>query len=168
MALHRIPILTASTVPDASGNVFQEPYNVKATNDQWRHLNFVFNDTATRDLLYGLFTVPKNYVSTPKIIVVWTSTATSGNVVWNYDYRSVGGDDTTSFDQSGTEEALTVTDAAPTAANRRLETSMSITAANLSADETIEFLFGRDGTSGSDTMAAAAMLFNLLFEYGDA
>lgn len=168
MATHRIPILGFNTVPDASGNVFLEPYSIKATNDVWRHLHFIFNDTSTRDLLYGLFNVPKNYVGTASLIIVWTSTATTGDVVWDFDYRTVAGNDTTSLDQAGTEEAVTVTDTAPGATDRRLEVSISLTSANLAADETVEFLFGRDGASGSDTMAAAAQLVGLFFQYADA
>lgn len=168
MATHRIPILGWPTVPDTSGNVFFEQYDVKATNDVWDRLVAIFNDTSTRLGLHGGFTVPKNYVGTAKLVIVWTSTATSGNTVWDFDYRTVGGNDTTSLDQSGTEEAVTVTDAAPGAAHRRLEAIISLTSANLAADEEVEFTFFRDGADASDTMAAAAILFQLMFEYADA
>lgn len=168
MATHRIPILGWSTVPDTSGNVFLEPYNVKATNDVWDRLVTIFNDTATRIGLAGGFTVPKNYVGSANIIVVWTATATTGNVVWDFDYRAVGGNDAESLDQAGTQEAVTVTDAAPTAAHRRLEASMALTAANLAVDDEVEFELFRDGVSASDTMAAAAIVVAVLFEYADA
>ena len=167
MATHRIPILGAATVPDTSGNVFFEPYTVKATNDVWGRLVAIFNDTATRLGLRGGFTVPKNYVGAAKIIVVWTATAITGDVVWDFDYRTVGGNDTTSLDQAGVEEALTVTDTAPGAAHRRLEATMTATAANFAADEEVEFELFRDGVA-ADTMAAAAILFALMFEYSDA
>lgn len=168
MATHRIPVLGWATVPDTSGNVFFEPYTVKATNDVWGRLVAIFNDTATRLGLRGGFTIPKNFVGTPKIIVVWTSTATSGDVVWDFDYRAVGGDDTESLDQAGTQEAVTVTDTAPGAAHRRLEASMSLTAANLAVDDEVEFEIFRDGAAAGDTMAAAAIVFQVLFEYADA
>ena len=167
MATHRIPILGWSTVPDASGDVFFEPYDVKATNDVWKRFVAIFNDTATRLGLRGGFTVPKNYVGSPKIIVPWTSTATAGNAVWDFDYRAVGGDDAESLDQAGVQESVSVTDAAPTAAHNRLEASMALTAANLAVDDEVEFEFFRDGTA-ADTLAAAAILFNLLLEYTDA
>ena len=154
-------------MPDTSGNVFFEPYNVKGTNDVWDRLVAIFNDTATRLGLAGGFVVPKNYVGAPAIIVVWTATAITGNVVWDLDYRAVGGNDTESLDQVGTQESVTVTDAAPGAAHRRLEASMALTAANLAVDDEVEFEFFRDGAA-ADTMAAAAILFSLLFEYSDA
>ena len=106
MATQRISILGANTVPDASGNVYFQPYNIVAANDVWRHLVVIFADSATRDLLYGQFEVPQNYVGNAKIYPIWTAQVTSGNVVWDFDYRTVGGDDTTSLDQSGVEEAL--------------------------------------------------------------
>ncbi len=168
MATHRIPILGWGTVPDTSGNVFFEPYHIKATNDVWDRLVCIFNDTATRIGLAGGFTVPKNYVGTAKIIVVWTSTATTGDVVWDFDYRAVGGDDLESLDQAGTQEAVTVTDTAPSAANERMEAAMTLTSANLAVDDEVEFELFRDGVAAGDTMAAAAIVFAVLFEYADA
>ena len=166
MATHRIPILTWAAVPNAA-DVFFEPYNIKATNDIWDRMVLIFNDTSTRDGLAGGFTVPKNYVGSPKIVVVWTSTATSGNVVWDCDYRAVGGDDSESLDQTGTQESVTVTDAAPTAIHNRLAALMTLTASNLAVDDEVEFELFRDGTA-ADTMAATAIVFAVLFEYADA
>jgi len=163
-----MPILGWATVPNASGDVFLESYDVKATNDVWDALVVVFNDTATRIGLAGRFTVPKNFVGTAKIIVVWTTTATSGNVVWDFDYRAVGGDNSESLDQSGTQESVTVTDGAPGAAHRRMEASVSLTSSNLAVDDEVEFELFRDGADAGDTMAAAALLFQVLFEYADA
>lgn len=168
MATHQISILGPGTVPDTSGNVFWEGYDVKATNDVWDNLVVIFNDTATDLFLYGQFTVPQNYVGSSVVIPVWTSTATTGNVVWGFEYRAIGGDDTTSLDQAGSVQDVTVTDAAPTAANRRLTPSISPTAGNFAAGNTVTFRLSRDGTSGSDTMAAAAILFDAIFQYADA
>src|SRR3990172_7069398 len=103
MATHRTSILESAN-PDTSGNVFFEPYDIKATNDVWKFQVAVFNDTATRLLLHGKFTVPKNYVGTASVKIVWTSTAVSGNCVWDFDYRAVGGDDAESLDQTGNQE----------------------------------------------------------------
>ena len=168
MSTFRIPILGPSTLPDTSGNVFFEPYPIKATNDRWKHGHWIFNDTSTRLELYGKFTIPQNYVGSSKVVIDWTTTATSGNVVWDYDYRAVGGDNAESLDQTGQDEAVTVTDAAPGAANRRLEVTITLTAGNFVAGDTVEFLVARDGADASDTMAAAAQLVDLLFEYSDS
>jgi putative transposon-encoded protein len=155
-------------VPDDSGNVFFEPYDIKATNDVWKRLVVIFNDTATRIGLRGGFTVPKNYVGTPKIIVVWTATAITGDVEWDFDYRAVGGNDVESLDQAGTQETVNLNDTAPGAEHRRLECLLALTAANLAVDDEVEFELFRDGTDAGDTMAAAAIVFEVLFEYQDA
>lgn len=168
MATKRIPILGFGTVPDGSGDVFFEPYDIKATADQWKRLVAIFNDTSTRLGLRGGFTVPKDYVGAAKIIVVWTSTATSGDVEWDFDYRAVGGDDTESLDQSGTQESVNLNDTAPSAAHERMETALALTAGNFAADDEVEFELFRDGADAGDTMAAAAIVFNVLFEYSDA
>lgn len=158
--------------PDSQADCWWEPYDVLATNDQWRHaiLRMGANNAAQPTLkagVYGAFTVPKNFVGTAKIIIVWTATLTSGNVVFDFDYRTVGGDDTTSLDQAGTEEAVTGTDAAPTAANRRLELSIDLTSANFAADDLVEFYFARDGANASDTMAGSALVHDVLFQFND-
>jgi hypothetical protein len=173
MATHRIPILGWSARPDDTGDCFFEPYDILATNDQWDRLigRFGASNSAQPTVkagVHGGFTVPKNYVGTAKIIVVWTSTLTSGDVVWDFDYRAIGGTDTESLDQSGTQEAVTVTDTAPSAAHERMECEMALTSANLAVDDEVEYLLARDGASGSDTLAGSALLFQALFEYADA
>lgn len=167
MATHRIPLLGWNTVPDASGDVFFEPYTIKATNDVWGLLVAVFNDSGTRIGLRGKFNVPKNYVDSANLIVVWTSTAIINDVEWDFDYRAVGGNDSESLDQAGTQESVNANDTAPSAANERMELSIPLTDGNFAADDTVEFEFFRDGADGGDGMAAAAILFDLLFEYAD-
>lgn len=168
MATHRLSILGWQTRPDDTGDVFFEPYSIKATNDQWQHLVLVMNDTATRNGIYGVFDVPQNYVGTANLIVVWTSTATSGDIEADFDYRAVGGNDTESLDQAGTQESVNSNDTAPSAAHERMELSIALTDGNFSAGDTVEFFFPRDGTDAGDTMAAAALIFGLFFEYADA
>lgn len=173
MATFRMPIMGWPTRPDDTGDCFFEPYDILATNDVWKRIigRFGASNVAqptVRAGIHGGFNVPKNYVGSAVLVIVWTATLTSGNVVWDFEYRTVGGNDTTSFDQSGTEESLTVTDAAPGAANRRLEVTIALTSANFAADESVEFFFARDGADGNDTMAGSALLFDLLLEYADA
>jgi hypothetical protein len=167
MATQTQAMLNKATKPDTSGSVFPEPYSVKATNDVWDFTVTIFNDTSTRIGIYGCFKVPNNYVQTAKFNIYWTSTAITGNAVWEIDYRAVGGNDTESMDQTGNQESLSVTDAAPGAAQRRLVATMTATSGNFAAGDLVEFEFFRNGASGSDTMAAAATLFDLEFEYSD-
>lgn len=166
-------MLQSGVIPDSSGNIWQEPYSNLATNDVWGGLIWRFGlsnaaQPTTRIGLYGFFVVPQNYVGTAAIIPVWTATGTSGNCVWDLDYRAVGGNDSESMDQSGTQESVSVTDAAPSAAHERLTPSMSPTSGNFAAGDMVEWKLFRDGTDGSDTMALSAILFDLLFQYADA
>jgi hypothetical protein len=169
MATFRMPLIGWSAAPDTSGNVWIEPLPVAATNDVWGHFVWRFKDTSTRIGLRGSANIPKNYNAsgTTALIVVWSTTATSGNCVWDCDYRAVGGDDAESLDQTSNQESVTVTDAAPTAAWRRLAASITLTAGNLLADDTLQFELFRDGSDGSDTMAADAYLFGLFLQYTD-
>lgn len=170
MATYQISILGANTVPDNSGRCWLEPYDVVATNDVWKMLVFRFKDPAANQAhgLYGQFTVPVNYVSAAAVIPVWTSTAIVNNCQWRFTYRTVGGDNTTSLDQTSNEQQVRQSDAAPGAAHRRLTPSITLTAANFSPSETVEFLFERQDLASDDTMAADAVLFDLLFSYADA
>ena len=168
MATHRIPIIGMGSVPDTSGDVFFEPYAIKATNDVWDRLVLIFNDTANRDGIHGGFTVPKNYVGSAKIIVVWTAIVTSGDVEWDFDYRAVGGDDLESLDQTGTQETVNINDTAPSAIHERMEASLTLTAGNFAVDDEVEFTLFRDGVDAGDTMVGDAIVFAVLFEYSDA
>lgn len=169
MATHRIPILGWPTILDTSGNVYFEPFDIHATNDVWKRLVLVFNhSTGTRIGVQGGFTVPKNYVSAPKIVVVWTTVAITGVAVWDFDYRAVGGDDLESLDQIGTQESLTVSDTAPSTALERMEASLSLIAGNLAVDDEVEFGFFFDDTDVNNTLGQKALIFSLLFEYQDA
>lgn len=169
MATHRIPILGMGTVPDTSGDVYIDTLDALATNDIWDRQVIIFTDTATRIGLHGGFVVPKNYVGTPKFIIVWSSdTITATNVEWDLDYRAVGGNDTESLDQTGNQQSLNVADAAPSAAWERLEAEVAATAGNFAVDDEVEFTVFRDGTDAGDTMVGNAVLFSLLFEYADA
>lgn len=168
MSTFQRPILGMGLLPDGSGDVFFEPYSVKATNDRWPHLVAIFNDTGTELGLRGVFVVPQNYSSAAVIKLIWTATATSGNVVWAFDYRAVGGDDAESLDQTGEQETVNVTDAAPTSAHNRLVASLTLTDGNFAAGDLVEFEIVRAGGDASDDMAAAAILHGAVFEYSDS
>lgn len=170
MATYQLPIVGWQAKPDTSGECFPEPFAVLATNDAWDPLVFRFGisnaaQPTVRHGFFGIFTVPQNYTSAAVVIPMWTASLTTGNVVWDFDYRTVTGDDTTSLDQAGTEAATTVTDAAPSAAFERNTPSIAQTDGNFAAGETVEYFFARDGADAADTMAGAALLFELVFQY---
>ena len=167
MATYRVPILGHATNPDPGDTVFFEPYTINATNDVWAPLVAIFPDDSTRTGLHGVFAVPQNYNDGADVVIVWTSTATAGDVEWDFDYRAVGGNDSESLDQAGTQESVNSNDTAPGTAHYRLVFTIALTDGNLAAGDTVEWALFRDGTDGGDTMAADAMLFELFFEYED-
>jgi hypothetical protein len=158
------PILNGTSIPDTSGNVFAEPYTTKASNDAWKQSVWIYNDTSTDLHIYGSFRVPENFVSGAKLCTTWTSTATSGNVRWQVDYRSTGS--TGGLDQATAEEQVEGNTAAPAAAHDRTTSCLTLTDANVAASDTFQFRVGREGSdTGNDTMAAAAIVFSWYFEY---
>jgi len=167
MTTQRIPILGFGTVPDDSSDVFLEPYSIKATNDVWKYLVAVFNDSSTRNGLRGTFSIPAIYVDSANIVVVWTTTVTTGDVEWDFDYRAVGGDDTESLDQAGTQESVNQNDTAPSAINERMEASLSLTDGNFAVNDTVQFELFRDGTDAGDTIAASITVHGVYFEFSD-
>lgn len=168
MATRRVNIIDWSTKPDDSGEVYLEPYNVRATNDVWKHHVVIFEDGSTRTGLYGTFQVPQGYVDTANLIIIWTTVATTGDVEWDFDYRAVGGDDTESFDQTGTQESVNINDTAPSASHERMVATVSLSDANFSPGDLVEFFFARDKSDAGDTISDATILFGLFLEYSDA
>ena len=173
MATHRIPILGFSTRPDDSAEAFFQPADIDfGSNDLAREFLLCLgaatgSQPSVKHGVYGKFNVPKNYVGSASIVIRWSATLTSGDVVFDFDYNAVGGNDAETYDPSAWQESVTVTDTAPGTARRRLETSVSITSANLAVDDDVQFFFGRDGAAGADTMAGRAYVAEVLLQYND-
>ncbi len=168
MATHRIPIIGHATKPDDTGDCTQQSFAEIATNGVWDFLVWVFGSTTVRHGFYGTFTVPENYVAGAKIVVSWSTDQTTGTVEWDFDYRAVGGDDTESLDQTGTQETVNVGDVAPSAIWERMNVDLSLTDGNFNPGDTVEFYMVRDGTDGGDNLGGVGgVLFTLEFVYTD-
>lgn len=170
MATRRMSILNWAANPDETGRVFLEPFSVKGGTSPWDRLVLIFDTGTTRDGVQGGFHVPQDYVGSPQLVIVWTTTAISGTAVFDFDYRAVGGNDAESLDASGTQESVEVSDVAPNVTLERMEVAKALTAGNFAAGDDVEFEFFRDQTDATitDDLSAAAILFELLFEYSDA
>lgn len=169
MATHYPSILGPNVKPDNSGNVWQEPYSIKATNDFWDFLTWVFaNSGAAKIVIHGTFIVPDNYVGTAKIIIFWTSQTITNNVVWDFAYRDITGNNTASLDQATAQETVgSGAVAAPGATDRLMQTTLTLTAGNFVAGDIVEFRLSRDKSSGSDTLAGTVQLVDAAFSYTD-
>ena len=162
-------MLAWNTRPDDGGDVFIEPYSIKATTGLYPYHVLIFNDSGAKDSVSGVFRVPENYVGTPEVHVEWTSTAIVNEVVFDFDYRAIGGNDVESLDQATHQQSVTVTDTAPSAINEKMTAIFTgITASNFAIGDLVQFLFSRDGVDVADDMAAAAIVHGLWFKYADA
>lgn len=162
MATHRVGV--ELHIP-ASADVFFEPSVVKDVNDRYPHLVLIFNDTATKISCGVRVVVPKNYIGTVNLVIIWETTATTGNAVWDFDYTAVATAE--SLDPSADQQSVTVTTAASGTARNRIESSMALTAGNLAIDDVIIGNLSRDGAS-ADTIAAALSVEAVFLEYNDS
>lgn len=167
MATFRVPIFGWQIRPGAAGAVYLQGFDAFASNDIWKHIVAVWIDSSTKNFMRGSFEVPSNYANSPEIVVIWTSETTSNDVVWDFEYRVVSGNDDESLDQTSEDEAVSVTDVAPSAAFERLEAKMSLTGSHWSSNATCEYNLSRDGTNSSDTLADNALVFDVMFSYSD-
>lgn len=167
MATHK-PSIFGKLIPDSSGNVAPVPFADISVNDLWKYLPLMFADSATRDGAGGSFTVPNNYsaaTTDPKIVVRWTSTVTSGDVEFDFDYRAGAVGET--LDPSSVQESVNQNDTAPGTARLMLEAELPLTRANIAPGDLLQFTLFRDGTDGGDTMSADAHVHDVLFVYDD-
>lgn len=173
MATHRIPLLSALSRPDETGEVFFEPADLNfGSNDLVKaYVMALGSALAAQPTIkhgtYGRFRIPKNYVGSAVVVIEWSATLTSGDVVFDFDYNAVGGNDAESADPAAWQESVTVTDTAPGTARRKLTATVSLTSGNFAVDDVVDFFIGRDGGDSADTMAGRAYLFMASFEYAD-
>jgi len=165
MALQRIPILNAFHAPDANGDTYWEPMGVTfGSNDRYNYLLLAFADQAAKEGVYVAFMVPLDYVGSPAIGGVWTTTATTGDVIWDMEYTAV--DDAETLDPSSDQGSGTVTETAKGTARQANDFSMSLPASDFAPGDVVIGFFSRDGVN--DTLAATAWIANLYFEYSDS
>lgn len=172
MATHRISILGASLMPDDSGECWFEPYSILSTNKIFKHniIRMGSSNSANPTIkfgFYGSFSVPKNFVSNAKIVIVWCTTLIANDVSVEFSYRAISGNDIESLDQLTFVETVTGVDTAGSAAHERMEFSVNLTSANIAADDTVEFYFKRDGSIAADTLLGSMIIQDVLFEYTD-
>jgi len=169
MATHEIFILGVNTIPDASGDVFQQPYSILDTGPPAIDpLVLVFNDSGAKDGVRGAFQVPQNYVGTAKLNVYWNSSNTTAarDAVFDLSYlaRSAGED----MGAAATDTTDTVTSLDSTTAFALNKATMTLTAGDFTAGDIVTFELFRDGVEAADDLALALMVFVVTFEYADA
>lgn len=167
MATHRVSVMQM-VKPDSSGSVYFEPASILRTNDFFDEYVLILTDNGSSKVsAYMRADVPQNYVGNAVFVVVWTAAVTTNNVVFDVDYRAVGGNDTESLDQATAQESLTVTDAAPSAVNERCEAQLTATASNIAAGDTLQIKLSVDGADASCTIGQKVQVIDLLLQYTD-
>jgi hypothetical protein len=168
MATHRIPIMGANTVPDISGEVYMAPISSMDTHTNVKNQLCMVMDYpqgAADSGFYGSFKVPKNYVGTPKIVVMGTFVGAPANT-FAVGCQLVGLADSESIDTAYEAEDLANEGTWTGYADEDMfEISITMTV-TLAADDTVFYWFFRDDSADNQTQAF--LLTSLEFEYADA
>ena len=168
MAIHRVAI--PGPFYSANGNAYPSLMTNVVSGSTQDFPLWVFQDAVT-GTIQGLLPIPTNYVSTPKLIILWSSPTAAGNVVWDIVHRTMTpGTDLldTSTSPAEINETNLATASKPGAADRLEEDEIALTTTDLVADELLYFEFSRIGGDASDTKTDDAYVVGLLFEYADA
>jgi len=161
-----------ATRPDETGECFFEPLDINfGTNDLARQFAMALGSAlaaqpTVKHGVYGAFRVPKNYVGTAKLAIASAATVTTGNIVFDFDYRAIASTETA--DPATWQESVTATQAVAGTARNLTETLITLTSGNFAVDDLVEFFFGRDGVDAADTMAGRCYVMGLSFEYADS
>lgn len=139
--------LPASNAPTAT--------DVAGTNVHKAVLSFADSGAQTAQTTLLL---PADWTGNLDAKIIWYTTATSGNCKW-FLYTSFTDIGAASTDDNAYNAAQTVTTAAPGTGSRITSSSIStLTTTGSGAGYLMHLKIGRDGTDGSDTIAAAALL----------
>lgn len=167
MPTYIIPLFTDNAfIFDTTGGTYWEPFDVKATNDRWLFGSIWFDDGSNAKRVDDIVRIPPGIgtITAASIKGCWTTGITTGNVVFDFDYRAVSGDNLESLDQFGVSESVTVTKSAPGAAFRKMDFSISLTASNFEAGDLIECSLGRDLSDANDTLAGSCTIIKPFLE----
>lgn len=168
MATHRVAI--PGPFFSANGNAYPSLMTNVVSGSTQDFPLWVFQDGVT-GTVQGMFPIPTNYVGTPKLIILWSSPTTAGNVVWDIVHRTMtAGSHALDISTSPSEinETNLATSSKPGAADQLEEDEIALTTTDLSADRVMYFEFSRLGGDGSDTKSDDAYVVGLVFEYSDA
>lgn len=163
MGTQRLPILGTMTVPDASGNVFQQLYSEIDSGAVIDPLVIVFAPS-TKNGLKGSFRVPESYVDSAAIKIVCTANATSGTIVFDWSVLPRSGAEDMGAAPVRTSETGNVTKGGT--AFTREEVTITLTDGDYAKGDEVLFEIFMDGVTA--TIASPVAVFGVYFEYADA
>ncbi len=167
MATHRVPMLGFQTMPDSSGSVWFEPTSVDLSNESFSYIVLKYEESPSDITCYGAFNIPQNYASGGSAVVVWNCNPTTGDADFGLRWRSVGGSAGALSLVQAIQGSATSLDVAPSSASGRVETKITITAADISAGSTLQFGVSRATTGTDAAVAGPIYVHGVLFEYED-
>ena len=164
MATHQIGILGWNAIPDASGEAFFDRYDIADTAAAISPNVLNFSDSGTKDGVRGAFIVPQNYATGAEFVVHWTANATSGTVTFDFSYLTRTAAEDMGAAATSTTDTVTDTKTGTAFVLETIKTS-GVTDGDFVAGDICTFEIFRDTIN--DTMAANALVFDILFEYTD-
>lgn len=156
-----------NVMPDSSSDCFAQPASILLTNDRWDRLIYRFgaSNVANPTLKAGLaggFQIPDSFLGNSFVVIDFTSTVTSGNAIWSFEYLVVSGNNVHTIDTNLITETIAFTGSAAAAAGNRVVVSQSLAGPFLPGCHVL-YRLQRDGTAGADTIAGSAILLNAQF-----
>ena len=129
---------------------------ITGTSTLYAVLNFNSTDVQS---VQDRFVLPSTWTGTLDLLIKWSTSATSGSVVWQVQTACVADGET---GDPAWNSASTVTDAAKGVANQWNDASIAaVDVTGCSAGEQLLFRFFRDPAHASDDLAADAALISL-------
>jgi len=161
----RVTMLNGFTMPDSSGDVFMQPHSINAgVNGVWSHGVWLYSNGGARSGLHGSFNIPSDYVDGADVVIVWSTQEITEDVEWDFDYRSVGGNDAESLDNT-IQTQVGTNDTAPSVADERMELTIALTDGDIAANDTFQWILFRDTADAGDTIGTDTYVIDVLFEY---
>ena len=172
MATIRLPILGVQTIPDSSENVYIAPINSiltigAATRPPGAELAIVMPDPGAADEgFYGKFSVPKDYVGSPVLVIRGILSGTVGATTLQFGFQKRALADNEAFDGDYDAEVTAGATTSGWADEDVYEETISLTAGDFAVDDDVFFYLYRDG--GTDDWTGTFLCTGVFFEYSDA
>lgn len=169
MATHRLPIMGATVLPDATGECFLDNVNNQMALATFlgRNLVMTFKDPTADTGFYGSFQVPQNYVGTAKCVVIGILDGTVGATSVDFEFSYISKADNETIESGWTESATFNSGNTNGWANEDLiEISGTLTSGNLAAGDEVFYYLKRD--QGTDDFVGDIHVSGVYFEYADA
>lgn len=170
MALQEIPLFNASSLPNATGDVFIASEQLFGPANPDPSQVIVFAQGSAKRGITMSFRVPPNYVGAPKVIVPWKSSSTAANatLVMDVDYRAeAAGESGNQATNQGNVEASQDDSTTPWI---WMELSLTLTAGDFAPGDNVTLTLSRDQSDATtvDDLAADVIVRNPVFQYADA